>query len=231
MTETKLNEPVPIGEPLEAIIGRLGTSIKQLTPQQRAERERNIKDQRIASGQARATELMTVSCAPKRQRDNTNLDRTGEWEKTRATVAAKLGSGFIIALVGTRGCGKTQIGVELIRQLSQDFKRSKFCSAMEFFMRIKAGYRDDGDPEEKVIAEFAKPALLVIDEIGQRSENDWENRLLYELINRRYNAVLDTLVISNQEVGQLEASIGPSLVSRMRETGGVVECNWQSYRR
>lgn len=40
----------------------------------------------------------------------------------------------------------------------------------------------------------------------------------------------DTLIISNQDVSALTASLGPSTVSRMRETGGVIECDWESYR-
>jgi DNA replication protein DnaC len=175
--------------------------------------------------------ILEESGAPKRQRDNATLDRAGEWEETRAKVAERLGNGFLVALVGVRGCGKTQIGVELMRQVAQALKQPRFCSAMDFLMTIKAGYKDGGVSERDVINEFCLPPLLVMDEIGQRSESEWENRLLYELLNRRYNDMKDTLLISNQDVGHLTAALGPSLVSRMRETGGIFECKWESYRR
>lgn len=215
---------------LDSVLDRL-SKIQPITPEQIRQREESIRKHDESVRIARAAELMLASKAPKRQQERAEIDRSGPWGDTESKVAAKLGSGFLIALIGIRGCGKSQLGVELIRRNAQDFKASRFCSAMEFFMEIKAGYKEDGEAEKVVLREFERPSLLVIDELGQRSENEWENRLLYELINRRYNNVTDTLLISNQDSSQLESAIGPSLVSRMRETGGVIECDWSSYRR
>lgn len=98
-------------------------------------------------------------------------------------------------------------------------------------MEIKAAYQSADRSEKDVLAEFTRPLLLVMDEIGQRSDSDWENRLLFEFLNRRYHSLKDTLLISNQTVDGFTKSLGPSLISRMQETGGLIECDWPSYRK
>ena len=178
----------------------------------------------------RAQEIIAAANAPARHLACRSLDRTGEWERKRKWLMARIGTGFTLALIGNRGNGKTQIGVELIRALAfaDKPKQSRFCSAMEFFMAIKAGYRNDSRSEAEVITDFQKPALLVMDEVGKRSESEWENRLLYEMLNRRYNDLKDTLLISNQSEKEFRVALGDSLVSRM---SGLIECKWGSYRK
>ena len=163
--------------------------------------------------------------------DPASLDRSGEWGKLEQHVLTALGNGFMFCLLGTRGCGKTQVAVEAMRAVAGKLRTVKFCTVMAFFMDLKAGYgRPDNPSEKQVFEAYRKPSLLVVDEAGQRSESEWENRLLSELFNARYNDCKDTLLISNQKLGEVEASLGPSLISRMQETGGIIECHWQSYR-
>lgn len=180
----------------------------------------------------RAKVLFDSAHCPKRHTKTVELDRTGPWAEREKALAARLGTGFLIGMVGTRGCGKTQLAVELIRQRTASINRALYCTAMEFFMDIKAGYGSKSSTSEKdIIEKYTRPELLVIDEMGKRGDTEWENRLLYELINRRYNEVDDTLILSNQETADFEAALGPSIVSRMRETGGIIECNWETYRK
>jgi DNA replication protein DnaC len=102
---------------------------------------------------------------------------------------------------------------------------------VEFFMEGKQSYRKDSDETEMgVLKRYRTPDLLVIDEIGKRGETTWEDTLLFELIDMRYRDMSDTLLISNQTQQEFTASLGPSLASRMKETGGVVECNWKGWR-
>jgi len=224
-------EPTRAGDIIEQALTKLTKTIETITPEERERRRQ--RDEMLADQQHeyKVKDLIAKSRAPRRQLEAIAIDRSGEWGKTERALLAQIGSGFTIALVGVRGSGKTQLGVELIRHRSSEYGTSRYCTAMEFFIDVKAGYKEDGEAEKVILAEFGRPSLLVMDELGRRSENDWENRLLYELLNRRYNEMRDTLLISNQDVSQLEGALGPSLVSRMRETGGVIECNWESYRK
>ena len=176
--------------------------------------------------------LMLGWNAPRRQADKTDLDFSGEWGETLAKVKAKLGTGFLIALHGLHGGGKTQLAVELMRhQIQRRIKSALFTTSTEFFMGVKATYRQDAQRSEADYVEtFCRPALLVVDEIEKRGQSEWENGLLFHLFNRRYNAVKDTLLISNLAADDLAGHLGTALVSRLNETGGMIHANWKSRR-
>ncbi len=101
---------------------------------------------------------------------------------------------------------------------------------MEIFLRIRATYHRENTSELDAIEELCKPQLLVIDEIQQRGETEFENRLLAYLIDRRYGDMLDTILIGNLTPTALADSLDPSIVDRLRETGGIIECTWPSFR-
>ncbi len=155
-----------------------------------------------------------------------NVRDKSPWAMTLAKVEQSVGSGFLTALVGSRGSGKTQIAANLLC-----LHPGWFCSAMDFFIEIKSSFRRDSEfSEGNVIQKYLAFPLLVIDEVQERSESAWEDRLLTHLLNKRYGAKCDTLLISNQTPSDFTASIGHSIASRMSETGGIIECNWRSYR-
>lgn len=139
--------------------------------------------------------------------------------------------GSMLGFVGNRGTGKTQMAVELMRQATAAERSALFTSAIGFFLKIKASFAKDAKQTElEVLGEFFRPHLLVIDEIGKRGDSAWEDNLLFELLNRRYNAMKDTVIISNMPKGEFEDYIKDSLTSRINETGGLVEFNWASFR-
>lgn len=155
----------------------------------------------------------------------------GAWLARFHTLRTVLGTGFIAALIGTRGTGKTQMASELIRANSHGLKSSRFVLAMDIFLAIRASYRKDSATDEsRVVEEFCKPRLLVIDEIQERAETPFEDRILTHLINRRYNDEKDTLLIGNITEAQFKEAMGSSIVTRLNETGGMIVCNWASFR-
>lgn len=154
------------------------------------------------------------------------------WHLKLDEVTKKLGvGGFLIAINGTQGTGKTQFGSALIVEACRKGRRSKYACAMDFFIALKGSF-DDGSKvtEASVLNTFIKPKLLVLDEMDERSESAWENRLLFHMLNQRYNAMLDTLLISRRPKAEFIASLGASIQSRIQETGGTITFNWPSFR-
>lgn len=220
--ETPTAEPRPVGQVLEGM--------KFEKNPYGAEREREIQDFEERQHMMKVNELRVAAQVPKRHMQ-TKVNEQTAWGEKFCELQERLGKGFLIALVGTRGNGKTQLGVELIRVATFDLRKSLFTSAVQFFIEIKSSYRKDAEKtEHEVIRKFSRPSLLVIDEFGKRGESEWENTMLFEVINNRYNAMLDTVLIDNRTKAEFIARIGPSLASRMEETGGIVECNWESFR-
>jgi len=175
---------------------------------------------------------------PTRHRDRVDA-KPGPWADKLADLVAMEGSGFIVALLGNRGTGKTQMAAEMIRHRMRhaDKYQCQYVRAMDVFLQLKASYGQDGPREIDVLNGFAKPHLLVIDEAHERGATDWEDRMLTYLIDKRYGAMKDTVLISNVGEGteraiqeQFRTMIGESIYSRLIETGGVVTCGWESFR-
>jgi DNA replication protein DnaC len=188
-------------------------------------------DDESAARQVKAKELVEESGAPRRQLEQPDL-RGDKWHKKLEEIAARLGTGFLVAFIGGRGPGKTQMAVELIKLAAAGGMRPKYTTAMEFFIAVKGAYRDDqGTPSEAlVIAQYSRPRLLVIDEVQERGATPWEDRLLTHLVDVRYREMRDTILIGNLDLESLRTEVGPSIVSRLIETGGVVQFDWPSFR-
>jgi DNA replication protein DnaC len=176
--------------------------------------------------------------APKRHVDfippkpPTTYDQTIWTEKLHA-LQDQQGNGFMVALVGGRGNGKTQIGVELMRRATRDGFSAYYTTTTEVFMRIKDSYQPrESETEAQIVKDLVSYQCLVVDEFGKRGESRWENNMLFLVLDKRYNATgLDTLLIDNRSQVEFEKAAGPSLCSRMNETGGIIECNWGSFRK
>ncbi len=175
------------------------------------------------------------SGAPLRHLRNA-VEPRGKWGECYSKLAAMLGSGFLVVLMGKRWTGKTQMATELIRcavrrAIEKDREpNARFVTMMQFFMAIKEAYKPDGPTESAQVDSFAAPGLLVIDEAHERSDTDWERRLLNEMLNHRYNAMKDTLLMTNMTPEAFAESIGPTIHRRIEETGLEIVCDWPSFR-
>lgn len=160
-------------------------------------------------------------------------DVSGDWGALDTRIAGRQGTGFMLAIVGIHGCGKTQLGVEAIRRCVVSGMPGLYVTAMDFFMDIKATYRANAQLSEKdVIKAYRKPKMLVLDEIGKRSETQWEQNLLFDLLDKRYGDMSDTILIANMTREDFVKSIGTSLASRIDESGGIKDCSqWKSFRK
>ena len=134
-----------------------------------------------------------------------------------------------LAIIGNRGTGKTRFAAEVIKDIAPD--TATYTTAMALFLRIRATF-DKGatETENDIVRELSRTKLLVIDELQERSESAWENRLLTHIIDKRYGDERPTLLISNLTAAELTASLGDSITDRMRQGGGMIEITGQSHR-
>jgi DNA replication protein DnaC len=219
------NDPVAIEDALKIKLASLEEMAKahEAGPSQPEEPQ-------SAEHVATVERLFDAAMCPARQAGRSELSGE-EWLAKFKMLQGKLGRGGIFALIGTNGPGKTQMGVECIRRASAQRRTSRYAAAMEFFLDLKASYRKDSEKDERaVIQEYAKPRLLVLDECQERGETEWEDRMLTYLIDRRYREERDTILISNLKRSEFEKSLGWSVISRLNETGGIIECTWPSFR-
>jgi len=203
-------------------------SFLTLSEEEAAERDEQLRKEQERASAIKSKELLDKSGLPKRHL-HPIAHRGEEWHRIDSRLKARLGSGFIIVLCGPRGTGKTRLAASCARESALLGKAPWYQTAMGFFLDIKESF--DGKRSEKdVINRYCFPPLLILDEMQERGETPWEDRLLTHLIDRRYGAEKDTLLITNQTKEAFLQSIGESVASRISETGGIAVCKWQSFR-
>jgi len=162
------------------------------------------------------------------------------WFGMVSAVGARLYEGSLSILVGGRGTGKTQAAVAVAKSVERAISdpranggeaKTRYTTAVELFMTIKETYGDNAQRSERAAVDmFVKPELLVIDEVQERAGTEWEQRLLTAIVDRRYAAMKDTLLVGNMKPDDVQRELGTSICSRAQETGGIYIADWESFR-
>jgi len=144
--------------------------------------------------------------------------------------ALELGTSLVFC--GKPGTGKTHIAYGMVQALVEQQRVAILAPAGEITGYIKSGYRsDEGQSPEELTRKFCEIEFLAIDEVGVQIDSDAERRIFFNIINRRYEEMLPTLLISNLMKNELTQFVGERVMDRMREGRGVVFAfDWDSHR-
>ena len=169
--------------------------------------------------------------APKRHREFEKADNNcQEWEVSYQKLKAQYDNNGIIGLLGNRGCGKTQASVVIIAMNSKKGKIGYYTKAQEIFLGIRDA---QGGGENGLVATFekyTKPDLLVIDAFQVRSGTEFEYRTLVTILDKRYDNMNPTILISNDTPEVFAEAMGDDAYSRMQEGGGIIQFNSTDFR-
>lgn len=151
-------------------------------------------------------------------------------EKARALAACKALAERIVdnprrapslILCGNPGTGKTHLTSALIQHTDKHGRDVLKRNAADIFRSIKSTWGKDSEESEHGLLEFAGSLdLLVIDEAGTQHGSDTERLFMFEIINRRYENCLPTVLISNLSIERLREEVGERVIDRLREDGG-----------
>ena len=148
---------------------------------------------------------------------------------------AILSGDSLLILCGDRGPGKTQIATKWAEIVAQErSKASRYHKAHDFLCMIRQQFDDDKQLKgaaREVLEKAKRTTLLVLDEWSELAGTEWEKRTMTSLIDHRYDNMLATVIITNHGPEAAAEAVGRSIWSRAQETGGVVVCNWESYRK
>lgn len=151
------------------------------------------------------------------------------WMTHFGKIMTAVDGGGIVALIGPRGTGKTRLSAEAMRNHAPD--NAIYTTAMGLFLRIRASFgKASKESESDIVDELAKCPLLILDEIQERGNTAWEDRILTHVLDRRYGAMTPTIIIANLTEDALSDCLGESILSRIEENGGVIEVDGPSHR-
>lgn len=183
-------------------------------------------------------ELLRKSNFPKRHTTRLqNGQLYGQGLATAKHLWPKVASGdCTLLLVGDRGPGKTQIATWLAWQRLEKLGAQSagiYTKLVDLLGAIRMTWHEGGkslDTENDILRRYKKNRFLVIDEVSEISGKDWEMQYLVNILDHRYDAMLATVMIANLSPNQVAEQIPASILDRANETGGLVVCDWPSYR-
>jgi len=148
------------------------------------------------------------------------------------TWSERLASGTSLIFCGEPGTGKTHLACAIGQRLLATGTSVLFTTAADCMRQIKSTYnRDSVMTETAAISMYTSPDLLILDEVHVQTGSDHEIRLMFELVNRRYERILPTIIISNLEAVALKQFLGDRIVDRLREgRGQLIQFTWSSRR-
>ena len=153
-------------------------------------------------------------------------------------------AGRNLLLCGNVGNGKTHLASSIVQHVIRQHRAVAVITTASEIIRVfkRSMDRNAGYTEGDVINELASFDLLVIDEVGAQAGTHYELSVLHEVLDRRYNLVKPTVLISNlpatskqgadgRSTPSLEQYIGARALDRLRENNALlVGFTWASAR-
>jgi|SRR5215467_236879 DNA replication protein DnaC len=137
-----------------------------------------------------------------------------------------------LILVGPNGIGKTLIAKNIAHQALVHGHSVLFTTAGHMLGNLAA--LDSDSALRRRLRHYARPRLLVIDEVGYLSYSNRHADLLFELVSRRYEHT-STLITTNRPFAEWQevfpnAACVVSLVDRLVHHADIVSIQGKSYR-
>ena len=211
------------------------------------QRENELKQEKLA----KIAELKNLSLISKRYENvsfestqtghNSSFDKSFERCKRYCENHQKVyENGNGIYLFGAKGSGKTHLTACIANELLKKCVPVLLTNLFEISKAVKSTFQNGfHESEQEFFERFEKVSFLIFDDLGVETftKNDrdtWLQTLLFDLINRRYNAKKPTIFSSNYSLNELVnlRGIADRTVDRISEmtSGAVFKFDGESMR-
>lgn len=157
-----------------------------------------------------------------------------DWDSKLKTAVELLKKPAIFGIVGSPGRGKSALGFRIAEAFSQKSPSSslKYITAPMLYARIRSTNQSAAkETEYDVIEAMNRFGLLVIDEAGMGKGTDFERQTLNVIACKRYDDERPTVIISAGSEDEFNALLDAATHSRMSQCGGLIVCDWESFRK
>ena len=186
------------------------------------QRKKDIENEKI-----RTIYSEFIRDVPPRFKDATFSSFQCSSDKQRKTVEY-LKTGGSAVIYGSNGVGKTHLAYATCEYQARQGKVAGYVLAFDFFNEVRKSFSNGST--DKVVGKYHRYDLLVIDEIDKTQGTPTEFVYLYSLINKRYNYMKHTILITNATPGEFGAIIGESALDRVASDGKVIDLTGENYR-
>ena len=211
------------------------------------QRENEIKQEKLS----KIAELKNLSLISKRYENvsfestqtghNSSFDKAFERCKRYCENHRKVyENGNGIYLFGAKGTGKTHVTACIANELLKKCVPVLLTNLFEISKAVKSTFQNGfHESEREFLERFEKVSFLIFDDLGVETftKNDrdtWLQTLLFDLINRRYNAKKPTIFSSNYSLNELVnlRGIADRTIDRISEmtSGSVFKFDGESMR-
>jgi DNA replication protein DnaC len=142
-------------------------------------------------------------------------------EKRKAFTTAKQAWKTNLFLCGKSGTGKTHLAMCLAKD------GASYRRLPDIFREVRSSF-EDLKTEQEFINYYGTVKLLVIDEIGRQKYSPFEQNLFFEIIDKRWNNILPTTLVTNLNEKEFSQEYGTAIVDRLRPV--IIRFNWESLR-
>jgi DNA replication protein DnaC len=139
-------------------------------------------------------------------------------DQQKAIAAVKQAWVTNLFLCGSAGTGKTHLAMCLAKE-GGTYKRLP-----DIFREVRANF----SAEQGIINRYGTVKLLIIDEVGRQNYSPFEMNLFFEIIDKRWNTMVPTTLISNMKEREFLAEYGKAVLDRLRPV--IVRFDWASRR-
>lgn len=142
-------------------------------------------------------------------------------------------NGGSMIFYGTCGTGKTHLACSIANKIVSDNAGDvMYTKIYELTGSIKDTWSNSDASESDVIKQYTDADLLIIDEVGVQFGSEAEQMILFRVLNKRYEDIKPTIIVSNLDDKGLDKYLGERIIDRMYEGGGgMIAFDWDSRRR
>lgn len=158
------------------------------------------------------------------------LDNAIETVKSAAS-----GAPYGLFIYGPPGSGKTHLACIVLNEIIRLYRMTSLFAKVhrDVIARVKSTFNQNSDAygqARSIEEELAEVPVLVLDDLGIKETTPFENQLLYDIIDSRYDYDRLTIITSNDSIDAFKEVAQGRVTSRLRQMCREVHLEAEDHR-